>query len=125
MRAVGQADRGRGAGDFFHRHDVFEVAHAGAAVFLLHGDAEHAEIAELAPEVGRELVVAVDRGGARRDLLGGEGLHGAAQHVGGFAQVEIQTRETVWKRCHPNSYCFDIEGYGTSRWLAPVPMRIA
>jgi hypothetical protein len=52
VRAVGQADRGRGAADLLHGHHVLEVAHAGAAVLLLHGDAEDAEVAELAPEVG-------------------------------------------------------------------------
>ena len=61
VRAVGQADRGRGARDLLHRDDVFQIAHAGAAVFLLHGDAEHAEVAELAPQVHRERIVAVDR----------------------------------------------------------------
>jgi hypothetical protein len=32
--AVGQADRGRGAGDFLQRDDVRQIAHVGAAVFL-------------------------------------------------------------------------------------------
>ena len=34
-----------------------------------------AEVAELLPQVGGEQVVAVDLGGARRDLVGGEVLH--------------------------------------------------
>src|SRR5690606_31017636 len=56
---------------------------------------EHAEIAHLAPEVGRELVLAVDVGGARRDLVGGEAHDRGAQHVGGLAQVEVQRRQGV------------------------------
>ena len=105
MRAVGQPDRGRGAADLLHRHDMLEIAHAGAAVFLLDGDAEHAERAELAPEVGGEVVVAVDGGGARRDLVGGEGLDLVAQHVGGLAEVEVQAGQAVWQRRHQVSLC--------------------
>ena len=95
MRAVRQADRGGGAGDLLHRDDVLEIAHAGAAVFLLDRDAEHAEIAQLAPQIHRECVVAIDRRGAWRDLVGGEVLHRVAQHVGGFAEVEIQAGKAV------------------------------
>ena len=72
MRAVTQPDRGRGAADFLHRHHMREVAHAGAAVFGRRGDSEQAEFAHLAPQFVRELVGAVDFGGARRDALGGE-----------------------------------------------------
>ena len=79
--AVGQADRRRGAADLLHRDDVGEIAHAGAAVFLFDGDAEQAEVAELAPQVHGKLVAAVDLRRARRDLGGGELLHGVAQHV--------------------------------------------
>ena len=35
----------------------------------VHGDPEHAEIAHLAPQIGREVVAAVDLGRARRDLV--------------------------------------------------------
>ena len=79
---------------------MFQIAHAGAAVFLLDRDAEQAELAELAPEVHREGVVAVDRGGARRDLVGGERLDRAAQHVGGLAEVEVQAGQPVRYRRH-------------------------
>src|SRR3546814_9758203 len=68
VRAIAQADRRRGPADLLHRHAMLEVAHAGAAVFLADCDAEHAEAAELAPEVVREGVVAVDVRGPRRDL---------------------------------------------------------
>src|SRR6202008_3221992 len=60
MRAVGEADRGRGARDLFHGDDVGEIAHRRAAVLLFHRDAEEAERAELAPEVRREFVRTVD-----------------------------------------------------------------
>ena len=75
MRAVGQADGRRRPADLLHRHDVREIAHRGAAVFLLDGDSEEAEIADLAPQVRGKLVRAIDVGGARRDLVGGELPH--------------------------------------------------
>jgi hypothetical protein len=37
-----------------------QVAHVGAAVFLGHGDAQHAEVAHLLPGIHRELVGPVD-----------------------------------------------------------------
>ena len=88
MRAVRQADRRRRARDLLHRDDVREVAEVAAAVLLLHGHAVQAERAELLPQVGGKDVVAVDLGGARRDLGGGELLHGVAQHVDRLAEVE-------------------------------------
>ena len=90
MRAVGQADRGRGARHFLHREDMLEIAEAGAAIFLLDRDAVQAERADLRPEVARELVGAVDLGGARRDLVGGEVGDRLADGVGGLAEVEIE-----------------------------------
>ena len=47
-----------------------------------------AELAELFPQVGRKEVVAVDVGGARRDLVVGELLHRVAQHLDRLAEVE-------------------------------------
>ena len=79
---------------------MLQIAHAGAAVFLLDGDPEHAQVAELAPQIHRERVVAVDRRGARGDLGRGEGLDLAAQHVGGLAEAEIQAGQTVGDRGH-------------------------
>ena len=67
--AVGERHRGRGAAHLLHRHAVFEIAQPGAAVFLLDGDAEQAEFAQLRPELAREFVRPVDLGGARRDLV--------------------------------------------------------
>ena len=100
MRAVGQPDRGRGAADLLHRHHVREIAHAGAAVFLLDGDAEQAERAQLGPQVGGEVVVAVDGGGARRDLGGGEGRAPVAQHVRGLAEAEVEAGQAVGQGGH-------------------------
>ncbi|MDT4822676.1 hypothetical protein FQZ97_558830 [compost metagenome] len=88
--AVGQADRRAGAGDFLHHDHVGEIAQVGAAVFLVGRHAQHAEFAELAPEIHRELVAAVDFCGARRDLGLREIAHRVAQHVQIFAQVEVQ-----------------------------------
>ena len=66
VRAVAQRHAGGGAGDLLDRHHVREIAEPGAAVFLGHGDAEQAELAHLAPELGREDVRAVDLGRHRR-----------------------------------------------------------
>ena len=90
VRAVAQADCGAGAADFFHRHHVSQVAQPGAAVRLADGKAHHAELAELAPQVGRELVVAVDVGGAWCDLVLREVAHGIAQQGDVVAQIDLE-----------------------------------
>jgi hypothetical protein len=87
MRAVGEAHRPRGARDLLHRDHVGEVAEASAAPALGHGDTEQPLRAEQWPEVARELVAAVDLGGARRDALGSEPAHGFAQLLDFVGQV--------------------------------------
>src|SRR5208282_3690459 len=99
VRAVGQPHRSGGAADFLHRHDMGEITHLRAAVLLLHGDPEQAQIAHLLPEVGRELVAAVDLGGARRNFGGGELLHRGAQHVDGLAEMKIERRKVRHGQC--------------------------
>ena len=74
-----------------------EIAHVGAAVFLLDGDAKQPETGELAPQVHREFVVVVDPGRARGDFPGSEVLHGVAQHVDVFAEAEIERRVALEK----------------------------
>ena len=54
-----------------------------------------AERAHLRPELARELVGLVDLVGARRDLRLGEALDRVAQHVGGFAEIEIERSMSV------------------------------
>ena len=105
MRAVRQPDRRRRARDFFHRDHVRGVAHVRAAVFLGDRHAEHAEIAELLPQVHRELVGVVDFGGARRDFLRREIGERVAQHVDVFAQREIQAGH-VAHECLLQMRCF-------------------
>src|SRR3984893_2786075 len=90
VRAVGQPDRRRGPGNFLDRDAVFEIAQPRTAIFLLDGDAVQAERADFRPQVARKLVALVDVGGARRDLVARESLHGFANRVGGFAEVEIE-----------------------------------
>ena len=90
MRAVRQADRGRGAADFFHCHTVGEVAHIAAAVFLAHRDTEQAQITEFLPHIHRKFVVAIDGFGARCQF-GLSHIPGhIAQHVDLFAEAEIE-----------------------------------
>ena len=93
VRAIGQADRSRSATDFFHRDHVRQIAHIGPAIFLGDGNAEHPELAHLAPQVHRELVARVDLGRARRDLLLRKMLHCIAQCVDLFAKLKIQARQ--------------------------------
>ena len=95
MRAVGQPDRRRAAADLLHRDAVLEIAEPGAAVLLLHRDAVQAELADLGPQMARELVGLVDLGRQRRNLVGGEAAHARAQLVGRLAEIEIQGREIV------------------------------
>ena len=42
VRAITQADAGRSARDFFHRHHMGQVAHVGAAKLFAHSDTQHA-----------------------------------------------------------------------------------
>jgi len=88
--AVGQANRGGGAADFFHGDDVCQVAHGRTAVFFAHGDTQQAHIAQFAPEVRGEFVVLVDFRGPRGDFGGGEVVHLFPEHVQGFAEAEIE-----------------------------------
>jgi len=68
VRTIRQTHRSAGAADFLHRHHVGQIAHIGATVLLGRSDAQHPQIAHLAPAVHWELVVAIDLGGAGRDL---------------------------------------------------------
>jgi hypothetical protein len=90
MRAVAQAYRGRGAADFFHRDDMSEIPHFGAAIGLGDGNAEQTHFTELGPELVGELVAAIDFGRQRRDFGLREILHRVAQHVDGFTEIEVE-----------------------------------
>ena len=91
MRAVGQAERSRGAADFLDRDDVFEIAEAEPTIRFVDGQAMQAELAHLAPQlVAREMVFAVDLLGQRGDLLVGETRHGFADHLCALAELEIE-----------------------------------
>src|ERR1700674_2910973 len=67
-----------------------EIAHPGAAPFLLDRDAQEAKLAHLRPQVAWKFVAAIDLGGARRDLVAGKVGHGVAQPVEVFAEAEIE-----------------------------------
>src|SRR6476469_1521156 len=90
MRAVAQADGGRGARNLLQRDAMFEITQTRAAELFLDGDAVQTDGSHLWPEVARELVRAVDLRCARRDLVLGEIACGRADHVGGFAEIEIE-----------------------------------
>ena len=91
MCSVGQADRGGGTRNFLHRHDVGKVAEVGTAVVIAGSDAEHAEVAELAPQLPGKFVVLSDLRGVRRDFLFGKDTHCVAQHVDILAEVEVES----------------------------------
>ena len=92
---VGQADRGGGAGDFLHRHHMRQIAHTGTAIFLARRHPQHAQIAQLAPQIGGEGVDAVDLCRARGDLIGAEGCNRVAQRVDFLAKIEIHAIEVI------------------------------
>ena len=93
MRAVGEADRGRGAADFLHRDAMREIPHPGAAVFLLDRDPVQPERAHFGPQLDREAVGAVDLGGNRRDPVLGEIAHRGAQHIDLGAEIMVEHRK--------------------------------
>ncbi len=99
MRAVAEADRGRGAGDFLLRYDMLEITQAEAAKLLLHGDAMKPELSHRLPKVTRKLVRRVDFGGDRRDLVVGEALCAVADGVGHFAEVEVESGSDMSLSC--------------------------
>ena len=90
MRPIGQADRGRGAGDLFNRDDMGQIAHACAAVIFLDRDAQKAQIAHLAPQRGGKGVGAVDGGGLRFQPVLRPGMDHVAQRLDVGAQIEPQ-----------------------------------
>ncbi len=90
MRAVGKADRGRGAADLLHRHAMGEIAHRGAAEFLLDGDTVQAKFAHLRPQLTRKFVGAIDLGRERRDLVRRKVAHAVAQLIDIGAEIEIE-----------------------------------
>ena len=89
MRAVGETNRGRCAGDFFHRNHVRQIAHARATVFFFYRDAEHAQLTHFAPQVHGELVVFVHIVRQRRDLGLCKIAHRITQCVDVFTELEI------------------------------------
>ena len=89
MRAIGQTDAGAGPRDLLDRDRVGQIAHAGAAVFLGDGDAQKAEVAHLAPQVGGEDVLAVHLRGDGLDPFLRPAVNHVAQGVHVLAQVEI------------------------------------
>src|SRR4051795_7937133 len=90
MRAVGQADRGRGARHFLNRDAVLQIAEPRSAILLLDRNPVQAERAHLRPEIARELIALVDFGGARRDLVARERINGLANRVRGLAEIEVE-----------------------------------
>src|SRR5437773_1313688 len=69
---------------------MVEIAETEAAIFLFDRDAVQTRLAHPRPQVARKLIRLVDFGGAWRDLGLGEGRHGIADHLRGFAEIEIE-----------------------------------
>ena len=91
MRAVGQADRGRGARDLLHRDAMLEIAEAEAAVFLRRGD-RRAGRARPSSATGRAGSGCRGRSRRRaaRSRCVGELARRLADRVRGFAEVEVE-----------------------------------
>jgi len=70
-----------------------QVAHAGAAELFLDGDAQQPQVAELAPQIAGEVVVAVDGFGAGSDLLPGKALDRVAELIDIRAEIEVEAFE--------------------------------
>src|SRR5690349_3382265 len=92
---------------------MLQIAEAGAAIVFLDRDTEHAELAELGPELAWELVAAVDLRRDRRDQIVAKGAHAAAQLIGGLAQIEVEAWEIIGKHAGGSS-C------GSRRLLLPM-----
>jgi hypothetical protein len=90
MRAIGQADRAARPADFLHRDDMVEIAQAQPAPFLFHGDAVQAQRAHRLPQLAREAVFAVDRGGQRQNLFVGKATRPPRGSSRAFGQAEIE-----------------------------------
>ena len=95
VRAVGEADAGRGPADLLHGDRVLEIAQARAAPFLLDRHAEQPELTQLRPQPARERVRPVDLLGQRGDLDRSERGDRVADRLGGLAQIEAQGRHAV------------------------------
>src|SRR4029077_18426878 len=78
---IGEPDRGRGAADLLHRDAMREVAHAGAAILFLDGDAMQAELAHLRPQLDRKAVGSIDLGGKGCHAVFGKATYRRPQHV--------------------------------------------
>src|SRR3954462_12777181 len=90
MRAKKQADRSRRPRVFLDRDAMLQSPEPRAAVLLLDGDAVQSERADLRPEVSGKLVALVDLGRTRRDLVTCEIMHGFANGIRGFAEIEVE-----------------------------------
>src|SRR5260370_32917299 len=69
---------------------MLEIAESCAAIFLLDGNPVQAELADFRPEISWKLIALVDLVGARRDLVAREIVHGFADRVRSFAEIEIE-----------------------------------
>src|SRR5208283_310984 len=84
------ADGRRRPRNLLHGDGVREIAEAGAAVLGVDGEAEEPELAELAPQVARKKVAAVDLVGTRRNALLREAPRLVAHGVDRLAEAEIE-----------------------------------
>ncbi len=90
MGAVGKANRTGSAGDLLHGNAMFHVAEPRSAIFLLHGDAEHAESAQFRPEMARKRIAAVDFIRKGSDFISCKTLHCLANGLRRLTETEIK-----------------------------------
>ena len=129
MGAIAKPHRGRGAGDFLHRHHMLQIAQAQAAKFFFHRDAVQAQRAHFRPEMAGKFIGGVIARGKGRDLFAGETAHRLAQHVRGLAQAEIQLRAHSRSPCEGPGFSVLIDGnegeYGFGHFRGRLSGEIA
>ena len=89
--AVGETDRRRSPGNFLYHNGVGQVAHVGAAVFFVSGNAQQAQIAHFFPQRQGELIAAVDFGGQGGNFFLGKGTGRITERIDSFAQMKIES----------------------------------
>ena len=82
--------------DHFQRFRLLGLGEPSIQLFyFFDGDPENAEIAHLAPQILGKIVLAVDLGRPRGNLVGGETHDRVTQEIGGVAEMEIETWQLV------------------------------
>src|SRR3546814_4746151 len=107
MRAIREAHRRGRAGNFLHRHHMFQITKAQAAPFLLDGDAMQPTLPHFRPEVARKPILRINLRCQRGDAVRSEEHTSELQSlmrtyyaVFCFKEKKKQTLSTITKTTH-------------------------